>query len=429
MTLFELTRDLLVYLIHFREQAPTTAAPPLGQVRQDLLAIFQRMDQQAQGIISLSGPYDQVRYFLVALADDIAISSGWDQSKAWRRDCLEKQLYNTDQGATRFFELLEELEHPPQDVLAIIYLCLGLGFCGCHHPDDPELIRIKQELSARLPTKTRAKAAATPKAKAGAARASSEPSGKKKAWFAGAGAVAALALVLVFVSAQNQEPVPRPPAGQEAVAPAKSRESKPTAATKTPPAQSAPRQEMPVKQPEEPKAAPAAIAQTAPQPTEAAAPAPSAPPAPSVEPAPAAAPAAVEKPSPVIPSPAPAPRAAQPLEPIQTALVEPAPKPAKSPAKAQAAPAPKPAAPATGYFIQVGVFVGPKQSGRLARRLSDQGWPGKVERQPRKDGPAWYGVVIGPLQNYQQAQAIKSSLRQEFGIKGIVRKRTLPAGS
>lgn len=388
MTLFDLCKDLFTYLVRFRELAPTTAAPPLHQARAELLGLIQRMDAQARPSPSLYGPYEQVRYALVALADEVLTTSGWDQTEKWARVPLEQQLYGTRQGAEQFFVLVEGLDGASSDVCAIYYLCLALGFTGRYQPDDPELAEIKKRLLARLPG-GEAPGGMEQATQAGGghaqgAGAPARPRRRALAW-AGGGLIAALALAAGLTLWQ------RPPA--QAPAPP-SKPAKP-AVTRTAPATKP--------APARPAAKPEPVPKPAPKP----APVPPPPPVP---------------PAPVKAAPVPAPAAA----PAKPAPKSPAPPPTAP--KAPAAPAPAAPAPAAAsqeqprYRLQVAVFVGPKQSGRLAARLRELGWPARVERQKGRDDRLWYLVTIQPVIGRDKLKEIQDKLQKNFGLTPIVRR-------
>ncbi|MBI5521741.1 MAG: DotU family type IV/VI secretion system protein [Desulfarculus sp.] len=150
MTLLDLTRELFTYLVVFRQRAVSAAPPSLETVNEELEAIFLAMEEQAREHPLLGKPYQQVRYGLAVLCDEVLLTSAWPPALDWALEPLEQRLYGSRHGGTRFFQLLEEQADAPRDVLAIYYLCLGLGFCGCHAPDDPRLDQIKAGLLARL---------------------------------------------------------------------------------------------------------------------------------------------------------------------------------------------------------------------------------------------------------------------------------------
>jgi len=388
VTLFDLCKDLFTYLVRFRELAPTTAAPPLHQARAELLGLIHRMDAQARPSPSLARPYEQVRYALVALADEVLTTSGWEQGQRWEQIPLEQQLYGTRQAAEQFFTLLEGLDGASSDVCAIYYLCLALGFSGRYQPDDPQLAEIKNRLLDRLPGGVPPAgmdpAPPDPEGPGRGAGAPARPRRRALAW-AGAGLLAALALAAgLALWPQAPAQAPAPPSTPVAKAPAPA---------------------PPVPPPPRPAAKPEPVPKPAPKP----APVPPQPPPVAPKPPPA-------QPAPVKAAPAPAPAATP---------AEPAPKP---PAPAPTAPPPQAPAPAAApqkqprYRLQVAVFVGPKQSGRLAAKLKALGWPARVERQEGRGGRLWYLVVVQPVIGKDNLKEIQDKLVKDFGLTPIVRR-------
>ncbi|MCA1988510.1 MAG: DotU family type IV/VI secretion system protein, partial [Desulfarculus sp.] len=151
MTLLDLTKELFTYLVRFREQAAGEHPPPLEKVEADLAAIFDRMRDQAKANPLLSKGFEEVRYSLAALVDEVVLTSVWPHQAQWGQRGWERRLFGSQDGPRRFFAFLERLDSLPKAVLAAPYLCLALGFCGCYQPDDPELAKVKARVLTRLP--------------------------------------------------------------------------------------------------------------------------------------------------------------------------------------------------------------------------------------------------------------------------------------
>ncbi len=348
MTLFELTRELFIYLVRFREKAATTAAPPLAEVRGELLRIFSRMDAITKGDLFLQAPYDRVRYILVVFADEVILTSGWEHGAAWQGVLLEKSYYGTSRGGEKFFELAADLERAPQDVVGVFYLCLALGFCGRYAPSDPELQAIKEDLLARLPEPPRLEQPAPPSAPSQAPAAASSNQRHPLLWSLVGGLLVALALWVWKPWVKSPGPVD---VGRTAALSTTAVTSAPTSTT------------------------------TVPAPT-----------------------------TTTIPP---------------TTSTAPATTTTSPPTTTSTAPPPPPPAPATAsYRLQVGVFVGPLQAGRLAKRLQEAGIPAAVSKQPRSGGKLWYRVDAGPFSTHDQAREAKDKVKQRFGIDAIIRKNS-----
>ncbi len=388
MTLFELARELFTYLVRFREKASTTAAPPLAEVRGDLLGIFSRMDNHAKREPVLQEPYRQVHYALVALADEVILTSGWEHATAWRQALLEERFYHTKEAGRRFFELAKGLDDAPQDVRAIFYLCLALGFSGHYAPADPELAEIKEELLARLPSK--------PRIMDEARQARAQTERRQRGWL---WSLAALAVIVGAAAiAWNQWPSSQPP------------------------------QPAPPPRPVEKPAAPPAAASEKPGPSRAVAPAPAAEkpaPKPEAAPAPPAPPPPPPPPSPAKPATPPPPPPPAPAARPATVPPQPSPTPEARPVEKPAAPAPtKAASPAKGkgYRVRVGVYVGPIQSGRLADKLKQAGYPVRVEKLERPGGRTLFVVSITPLSSRAEAERVRAEIKDRFQIEAVIKK-------
>ena len=150
MDLLDLTKDLFSYLVLFREKVGTPASPTLEEVQRDLDGIFQRMEDETRKRPSLAAPYAQVKYALAAFADEVILSSDWDQAAGWEAQLLELQFFGTNVAGDRFFELMATLDGAPRQVVAVYFRCLALGFSGRYAPGSEDLEQAKRDLLARL---------------------------------------------------------------------------------------------------------------------------------------------------------------------------------------------------------------------------------------------------------------------------------------
>ncbi|MDQ3059950.1 MAG: DotU family type VI secretion system protein [Pseudomonadota bacterium] len=73
------------------------------------------------------------RYALCTLLDETAASTPWGGSGTWARHSLLVMFHNEAWGGEKFFQLLSRLAEDPathRDLLALMYVCLSLGFKG-----------------------------------------------------------------------------------------------------------------------------------------------------------------------------------------------------------------------------------------------------------------------------------------------------------
>ncbi len=114
---------------------------------------FERM------IMAAGVPPEQARaahYALCATLDDIVLNTPWGAYSAWASNSLVSTFHTDVTGGERFFDLLTHLHKDPgtnRDVLALMYLCLSIGFEGRLRVMDQgalELSRIRESLYRTL---------------------------------------------------------------------------------------------------------------------------------------------------------------------------------------------------------------------------------------------------------------------------------------
>ncbi len=95
-------------------------------------------------------------YALCATLDDIVLNTPWGGYSAWASNSLVSTFHTDVTGGERFFDLLTHLHKDPgtnRDVLALMYLCLSIGFEGRLRVLDQgalELSRIRESLYRTL---------------------------------------------------------------------------------------------------------------------------------------------------------------------------------------------------------------------------------------------------------------------------------------
>ena len=129
----------------------------------DMEALRARTVEEIKGferVIMASGtPPEQARaahYALCATLDDIVLNTPWGAYSAWASNSLVSTFHVDVTGGERFFDLLTHLHKDPgtnRDVLALMYLCLSVGFEGRLRVIDQgalELSRIREGLYRTL---------------------------------------------------------------------------------------------------------------------------------------------------------------------------------------------------------------------------------------------------------------------------------------
>ena len=159
----------------------------------------------------------QLKYALVALADDLALHTDWDHSETWNSYLLELRHFNTSFAGQEFFDRLARLRQQlsgVQDpslreqvlgVVEVYYTCLQLGFRGRMRRAAPgEAEGVVNALAALLwPGGTQAlRSRAFPEAYTQAGRSRIHQRGRLWWWPIPVAAIAAVGLWFVFSASQ-----------------------------------------------------------------------------------------------------------------------------------------------------------------------------------------------------------------------------------
>ena len=398
MSLYELTKDFFKYLVVFRQKAPTTAAPSPDELRADIADLFERMEDQVRRNPTMEEPFGHITYALLAFADQVIKESGWAQAEQWRQEGLEKTAYGQDLAGKRFFEVAAKPDTVANDVIAIHYLCLALGFHGPLAPDDPRLGKLKARLLTYLPTSAPEPPPMAPEWPEEPLVLEDEalPPPRKAHWRRGwllpvAALVGALVVVVIWESRVLEPKTPataKPPSQAQTarVTPSPGRPSTGSTTTAT---------TLPARPAPSPRAAqviPSTTTSTTASTTST-----------TATTATTTSTTSTTSTSTTVTTTS-----------TTSTTVAPAPQRRAGPTS----PGPGPAA---ALSLQVGVFVGPIQSGRLAKRLTEAGFPAKVIKTSRGDRGDRYFVVVEPLADRQEAEKIRQQINQKFKIKAFYR--------
>ncbi len=85
-------------------------------------------------------PRGYAQYAVVALVDEIVMSSTWPGAEQWRREPLQVHYYDNLLAGEQFFVRLDELRPgEDDDLLEVYFLCLCAGFQGRFRDEPAEL--------------------------------------------------------------------------------------------------------------------------------------------------------------------------------------------------------------------------------------------------------------------------------------------------
>jgi len=140
--------DFFGYLLLFRS-APDSQRPPGGALRNHLLGLLETISKDPEARGTSAAEIDEIRFALVAWADEMIIGSDWSGVPDWQREPLALLLFNTVRAGNEFYEHLSQLASSQIAAREIYFLCLALGFEG-ECVDDPgrrsELMRQNYEM-------------------------------------------------------------------------------------------------------------------------------------------------------------------------------------------------------------------------------------------------------------------------------------------
>jgi len=146
--LYELATPLFLYLVSFRRKVRKGYPVSAVTVKGELQDLFRRLEKEAHHDRHLSSLYEEARYPLVVVADEVLLHSDWEQAEEWKNEhLLEQELYHSTTGGDDIFELASELEHHRTELAAILFTALSLG---SYHSKRDKLPEVKSKLYYQL---------------------------------------------------------------------------------------------------------------------------------------------------------------------------------------------------------------------------------------------------------------------------------------
>jgi type IV/VI secretion system ImpK/VasF family protein len=155
-TLTEACSNVLLFLTTFRRNAATSKLS-IKDLQQALLREIDAAHAQCEGDLRLRPLFERMHYPLVAMADQVVLTSTWAQRAGWSLNLLETQVFKSAEGGKRFYKIVEEVLADPteqaRELAELLFTCMGLGFQGELMRERKEYERRRQLLfdKARLP--------------------------------------------------------------------------------------------------------------------------------------------------------------------------------------------------------------------------------------------------------------------------------------
>jgi type VI secretion system protein ImpK len=115
-------------------QLPSAQLPSARELRQQIVALLDRMVASARSAGMADADIAEARYAIVAFVDEQILKSNWPARSEWMNEPLQLQLYGEYKAGEKFFSRMKALLRAGNRPLAleVYYLCLSLGFRGTY---------------------------------------------------------------------------------------------------------------------------------------------------------------------------------------------------------------------------------------------------------------------------------------------------------
>lgn len=144
--LFRVAAREFLFLSAFRQKIRKGVRVDMDDVAADLDEIFREQQAEVRNDPRLAALYDQARYPLVVLADEILIYSGWEFSHEWQNRIFEERFFRSNIGGDQFFAIAKELRPEDVELACIVYSGLALGFRGKFRERPEKLAEVRKSV-------------------------------------------------------------------------------------------------------------------------------------------------------------------------------------------------------------------------------------------------------------------------------------------
>ena len=142
--LFKVAAREFLFLSAFRQKVRKGVRVDLEDAAADLEEIFREQASAFRQDPRLQALYDQARYPLVVLADEILIHSGWEFSREWQDRILEEKYFRSNIGGDQYFAIAKELKPEDVELASVVYAGLALGFRGKYRERPEKLAEVRK---------------------------------------------------------------------------------------------------------------------------------------------------------------------------------------------------------------------------------------------------------------------------------------------
>jgi type IV/VI secretion system ImpK/VasF family protein len=142
--LFKVAAREFLFLSAFRQKVRKGVRVDIEDAAADLEEIFREQASAVRNDPRLQALYDQARYPLVVLADEILIHSGWEFSREWQDRIFEEKYFRSNIGGDQYFAIAKELKPEDVELASIVYAGLALGFRGKYRERPEKLAEVRK---------------------------------------------------------------------------------------------------------------------------------------------------------------------------------------------------------------------------------------------------------------------------------------------
>ena len=130
--------------------------PDFKQISDLLLQLLTEGEKLAENAGFMPAEYDEARFAVCAWIDEAILCSSLPDRDEWMTDLLQRNLFKTTRAGEEFYQHLQSFTEEQQEIIAVYYHCLALGFRGKYFSPDAEedLKSVKKATLANLKVNT-----------------------------------------------------------------------------------------------------------------------------------------------------------------------------------------------------------------------------------------------------------------------------------
>jgi len=153
MKLLDLYEDLFQYVSRLNRAAKADTHPEYARVRGEVKTLLEDLNRNASADVRLLNQVKKLELPIIFFVDNLICTSRLKFAQQWAENRLAKER-NELAGDERFFDFLEadltDTSEEAAERLAVIYLCLGLGFTGMYQGRPDQIRKYIEQIFPRI---------------------------------------------------------------------------------------------------------------------------------------------------------------------------------------------------------------------------------------------------------------------------------------